>query len=116
MVETNTNSYDNLVIESDVAMEVTIVGVEVAVGDVLGKITASGKYVVVDSTAVDGSAVARCVALEACDATVEDVAIPALFAGKVNENELSFGGTDDLTTHFEHLCDAGIFAMPVLDP
>jgi hypothetical protein len=41
-------------------------------GTVLGKITASGKYVILAPAAVDGSAVAAGILYEACDATAAD--------------------------------------------
>lgn len=114
---TTLNTYSDLVIDAGVVKAVTITGVSVAEGQVLGRITADGKYKDCEmADADDGSRTARCVALEAADATLADVTIPALFAGKVNENALVFEGVDTLDTHFGALCDTGIYPMSTMDP
>lgn len=59
---------------------------------VLGKITASGKYVACDPAANDGSQVASRIARRAVDATAGDT--PAITLGnwiEVNASELDFG-------------------------
>ena len=116
MVETNTTTYDNLVFKKETAMPVTIVGEEIEVGQVLGMITASAKFVGCQSDGTDdGRRTAICVALEACDAQLADVEIPALFAGEVNEDELEFLGTDVLATHIRQLWMQGIYPKNPLD-
>lgn len=50
----------------------------IAAGTVLGKVTASGKYLASAVGAVDGSEVAVAVALYGCDATSADVEIAAI--------------------------------------
>lgn len=47
-------------------------GETLAVGEVLGKITASGKYVPIDLAAVDGSEVAAAISFAAVDASAAD--------------------------------------------
>lgn len=117
MVTTTLNIYSDLVIDAWAVMEVTITGVSVTEGQLLGRITADGKFKDCQSDdADDGSRTVRCIALEAADATEADVVIPALFAGKVNRSALVFAGTDELDTHFNALCDAGIYPMETLDP
>jgi hypothetical protein len=70
-----------------------------AIGTVLGKITASGKYKICDSTAVDGSAAPLCILGEAVDATSADVNAVVYLSGAFDENQLVFGGTDTAATH-----------------
>lgn len=54
---------------------VTVVtGQNLAVGDVVGKITASGKYAIYNNAAVDGTEVAAGVLFAAVDATAADTA------------------------------------------
>lgn len=117
MTTTNMITYSDLVIDAEVVKHVVISGVSVAEGQLLGRITADGKYKDCQSDdADDGSRTVRCIALEAADATLADVEIPALFAGKVNESALVFAGTDDLATHFGNLCNTGIYPMSTMDP
>lgn len=117
MVTNNICTNSNLVIEAWVVKPVVITGVAVEAGQLLGRISATGKYKDCEiADADDGSRTVRCIALADADATVDDVTISALFAGKVNENDLVFEGVDTLTTHFSNLCDAGIYPMSTLDP
>jgi len=108
-------TYEDLVVRADTVMPVTVTGIEVAVGLCLGRITSGGLYQDCDTAhASDGSEYFRCVALEDCDATEEDVVIPALFAGEVNEDALTFGGTDDVADHFVEMCDAGVYPREIV--
>jgi hypothetical protein len=70
-----------------------------AVGSVLGKITATGKYILCDSGAADGSEVAQCILAEAADATGGDVNAVIYLSGAFDENQLVFGGADTADTH-----------------
>ncbi len=64
----------------------------------------SGKYTSVDLTAVDGSAAARAVLLEAKDATSADVTnTPVALTGEFVAASLSFGGTDTAADHREYM-------------
>lgn len=62
----------------------------VAPGSVLGKVTASGKYVLSPDTGADGSQTAVAVALYGCDATSSDQKIVAVTRdAEVNSNILT---------------------------
>jgi hypothetical protein len=97
------NNLDNLIAgDFDIVTdEVTVVsgaGV-LARGTVLGKITASGKYKIVNSANVDGSQTPVCVLAQAVDATAADVVTSVYLTGEYSSNALVFGGTDTATTH-----------------
>jgi hypothetical protein len=75
-----------------VSRQVTILsGQNVARGAVLGKITASGKYILSLSAAVDGSQTPDAILAEDCDATGGDKVTVAYFAGGFNTNALVLG-------------------------
>ena len=84
-------SRDNITIASGAGI--------IAPGTVLGKVTATGKYVASAVGASDGSQTAVAVALYGCDATSADVAI----AGIVREAEVK---GDVLTYHADRDQDA----------
>jgi len=84
-------------------------------GAVLGKITASGKYKLVDSAAVDGSQTPKYVLSADVDATAADRPGIAYKTGQFNETLLTFGGVDTAATHRDALEARGIF-MDVLLP
>ena len=72
-------------------------------GEVLGKITASGKYGSYDNGAADGRETAVGIAAEAVDAATSDQLCQAVFSGAVYESKLT--GLDaaaktDLANHF----------------
>jgi hypothetical protein len=83
-------------------------------GTVLGKITASGKYVAVDSTKSDGSQTPVAVLSEDTDATAGDKQSCAYLTGEFNAGALIFGGTDVIATHKTVLRSLSIFAKNVL--
>jgi hypothetical protein len=91
--------------------EVTIVtGQTLTRGAVLGKITASGKHALCDSTASDGSQAPVCVLAEDCDASAADkTGVPVYLSGAVAETSLAFGGTDTADTHRAALRDLNIY-------
>lgn len=60
-------------------------------GAVLGRITASGKYVLSASAASDGSQTPLCILAEAADATAADVTVKAYFMGEFDAALCSFG-------------------------
>ena len=73
----------------------------VAIGQVMGRVAATGKFVVCKSGASDGSAVPRAINVVELDAiaiagTVDNIA-PCNY-GKINKNALVFNGTDTLDT------------------
>ena len=69
----------------------------IAPGTVLGKVTASGKYVASAVGASDGSQSAVAVALYGCDASSQDVDIAAIVRdAEVNGNVLTYHADRDL--------------------
>ncbi|MGE4544211.1 MAG: head decoration protein [Pedobacter sp.] len=91
--------------------EVTVVtGQTLTRGAVLGKITASGKYALCDSAAVDGSQSPVCILAENCDASAADkTSVPVYLSGEFAETSLTFGGTDTADTHRAALRDLNIY-------
>lgn len=83
-------------------------------GTVLGIVTTGGEAVKVDSTAVDGSAVAYAILAQDTDATLADVTAPVYLTGEVNGDALIFGGTDTKATHKNALRKIGIFVKTVV--
>ncbi len=77
-------------------------------GAVLGKITASGKYVLSLSGAADGSQTPACILTEATDATGGDKVTVAHFGGVFDENALTYGTGTTKTNAREALRDVGI--------
>lgn len=68
----------------------------IAPGSVLGKITASGKYLVSAIGATDGSQTAAAVSLYGCDASTDDQKIAAIVCdAEVNGNILTFNADRD---------------------
>ncbi|MDN2578932.1 head decoration protein [Aquibium sp. ELW1220] len=68
----------------------------IAPGSVLGKITASGKYLVSTIGATDGSQTAAAVSLYGCDATSADQKIAAILRdAEVNGNILTYHADRD---------------------
>lgn len=62
-----------------------------APGTVLGRVTASGKYVASSNTASDGSQTAAAIALYGCDASAADASISAIVRdAEVNGNILTW--------------------------
>ncbi len=66
-------------------------GADLAKGAVLGRITASGKYKLSASAAVDGSETPDAVLAEAANAASADVQAVVYFSGEFNENALVLG-------------------------
>lgn len=97
------------VVADEVVLDKGIDG-EVVRGTVLGRITASGNYVPVDSTATDGSEVAVCILAETVTvSSTADKPAPAYFTGEFNQDALVFGGSDTFEDHKEALRARGIF-------
>lgn len=110
---TETYNPDNL-IAGDSAVRtgsVTIIsGQTISRGDVLGKITASGKYNLSLNAAVDGSEVANAIAAEDIDASGGDVTNAAIYVkGDFNTNALTFGTAQTAANTYDDLRSAGIF-------
>lgn len=95
--------------ESIVTRNVTIItGQNLQRGAVLGKITASSKYNLSLSAAVDGSQVPDAILVEAVDATAADKIGIAFFAGKFNDKKVTLGTAHTLATIREGLRAKGI--------
>lgn len=92
--------------------EVTIISGQVlSANTVLGKITASGKYMVITPGASDGSQTAAAVLFDDVDATGADKkAVVLLRDCEVNASELTFGAANagQITTAKGQLTAAGI--------
>jgi len=92
-----------------VGQKVTIIsGQNVARGSVLGKITASSKYNLSLSAAVDGSEVSDLVLAEDCDATAGDKETLAYARGDFNQNALIIGTGHTIASIKEGLRVKGI--------
>ncbi len=90
---------------------VTVLEGEVlARGTCLGKVTASGKHVIVDSAGTDdGRRTPVAILAEAADATDGDVQALVYLSGAFNEDQVVFGGTDVIATHRAALRDLNIY-------
>jgi hypothetical protein len=93
---TNQGTYqpDNLIAGEfpRVARKVTIgTGANLVAGAVLGKITASGKYILSASAAADGSQTPDAILGEDAAAASADVQAVVYFSGEFNELALTFG-------------------------
>ena len=98
-----TLNYDNLLAGDYPAVtdiRTVVTGQTLTRGAVLGKITASGKYTLCDSTGADGSEAPVCILAEDCDAS----------GGDLNaEGQLTFGGSDAADDHRDALRDLNIY-------
>lgn len=88
---------------------VLVSGQNLSRGALLGKITASDKFTLCDSTASDGSENPQGILAEDCDASAADKIAPYYLAGEFNEDAVIFGGTDDADTHRDALRDLNIY-------
>ena len=72
----------------------------VRMGQVMGKVAATGKWVICKSAAIDGSAIPRAVMPEEItDATAaQEVLVSLIDGGEINKAGLVFDGTDTLDT------------------
>ncbi len=91
-----------------------LTGQILALGSVLGIVTAGGKLKLTDSASVDGSENPKYVLLKAVDTSGGDLTgqrNKLLAAGIVNADKLVFGGTDTLADHHVALKETGIIAV-----
>ncbi len=78
-----------------VTAEVTVLdGQDISRGALMGIVTASGKAIISDSAASDGSEVAYGVLTEDVNADGADVVSSVYLTGQFNDQALSFGGSD----------------------
>ena len=62
-------------------------------GSVLGRVTASGKFILSEGDATDGSETPDAILAEDVDASEEDKQAVVYFSGEFNENALTLGGS-----------------------
>lgn len=84
-------------------------GENLAAGAVLGKVTASGKYVLSDDGSADGSETPVAILAEAVDASAGDKSGLIYLAGDFDERKLTFGGTHSAVSLRHALAAVGIF-------
>lgn len=100
-----------------VTRQITLItGQNLVRGAVLGKITASGKYNLSLSAAVDGSQTPDAILAETTDATAADKVTIAYFRGDFNETELTIGAAHTADTIREGLRVKGIALIKALNP
>lgn len=110
---------DKLVTGPDVleTRQITLItGQNLARGALLGKITASGKYNLSLSAAVDGSQVPDAILGEATDASGADKVTIAYFRGGFNETEVVLGAAHTVDTVREGLRGKGVVLRKALNP
>ena len=124
-VTQNTKTYDNLIVAGFpiTNRDMTLLsGESVLRGQVLGKVTASGKLKAYTSAASDGSQTPYAVAADDDDATAGDKVIAPYIQAHVSQDALIFAQTDDYDTALEVIAvndalqDRGIFVVKTLDP
>ena len=107
-----TFNYDNL-LAGDYPMatdSITILsGENLQRGALLGRITASGKYILSLSAAGDGSETPEAILLEDCDASSGDKVAPIALTGQFNDNKVTFGTGHTAASVKAGLRDKGIF-------
>lgn len=92
-----------------VARKVTVAtGANLVAGAVLGKITASGKYILSASAAVDGSQAPDTILAEDAAAASADVEAIAYFSGEFNELALTYGAGHTASSVRDTLRDKSI--------
>lgn len=103
---------DNLIGGDAVAAVTESIVVDTGVlvrGSVLGKITASGKYVLSASAAADGSQTPVAILAEDVDATSADVTTVAYLSGEFNGTALTLGAGHTLAGIKDGLRDLNIY-------
>lgn len=91
------------------AVEITVIsGQNISRGDVLGKITASGKYNLSLSGASDGSQTPDVIAAEDIDASAGDKTSLAYIKGEFNQNFITLGTAHTVASVKDGLKDKGI--------
>lgn len=95
--------------------EVTILsGQDLERGAVLGIVSASGKWILSDDGAVDGSEVPRGVLAETADATGGDLEAVIYRTGEFAESEVTLGGAHTIASIREGCADLGIFFRAIV--
>lgn len=100
--------------EELIARQITLItGQNLTRGAVLGKITASGKYNLSLSAAVDGSQTPDAILAEDCDATAADKLTIAYFTGHFNDSRVTLGAAHTVASIREGLRAKGIHLISV---
>lgn len=89
-------------------------GAPVVRGTVLGRITASGKYLTALAAANDGSQTPKAILAMDCDATGGDVAAPIFLTGEFNEAAVTIGAGLTLAGIRDGLRQMGIFLRKIV--
>jgi hypothetical protein len=112
MAETYTNTVDDVVVgDVDVFSEPETIlsGENLAKWTVVGRVTASGKWVKSLSASSDGSQTPRGILVEAVDASAGDVVGPVYKKGHFDPTKLVYGASHTATTVKAALEGTGIF-------
>jgi hypothetical protein len=107
-----TLNFDNLLAgDYPVVTDIVVIktGEVLARGAVLGKITATGKHVLCDKTAADGSETPVSILAEAVDATDGDVNADVYLSGAFNEGKVTFAADNTAADHRAALRDVNIY-------
>lgn len=97
-------------------IETILSGQTIEAREPLGRVTASGKWVLSDPAAEDGSEVARAFAPEAIDASGGDVSASLIKAGRFDQAGVNLDNTDHtLATIKADLEGTPLFIAPVLN-
>lgn len=83
-------------------------------GSVLGKITESGKYKLVDKAATDGSQIADVILADDADATAADTVATSYVSGIFNREKLTVADNDTISGHEEELRDKNIYLTKLM--
>ena len=94
------------------AVPITLTDGEVVVrGSVLGRVTATGKYLLSLNAAVDGSQTARAIAAVAASPSGADAEILAYVEGEFNQDRLTFGTGQTAANTKDDLMDVNIYLV-----
>lgn len=113
--ETTLNPAGVLAGNTDLAVgrKITVLsGQNLVAGAVLGKVTASGKYVLSLSASADGSQTPDLILAEDCDASGGDAVALAYSRGDFDENRLTIGTAHTADSIREGLRAKGIVLLP----
>ncbi len=93
-----------------VAVGITLTDGETVVrGHLLGRVTATGKYLISLLAATDGSQVARAVAAEAAAPSGADEVMTAFLEGEFNQDRVTFGTGQTIANTLVDLQDVNIY-------
>ncbi len=111
-------TYDEIIAVAVMTANVTIASLSAAVsykrGTLLGVVTASGKYAVVDSAATTGEQVASVVLAQDIEVGTEDVVATVYTRGIFNREKLIVKAeADSASSHEEELRKVGIYLTSV---